>query len=220
MPVSSEEVKVTPPEKSSCFPAASHAVTPAGPKRMDQLTVGDLVMTSDGFRPVMYFGHADPLVSAKFYNIRTTTGVAVKATGLHDMIISDPYTGADTFKNAKSVRPGDHVWVYTNTTHRIKDTVETVFLSAEAGIFTPRTETNDIVVDGILASCDTSDMRVISSTLHSFMRSLYYFAPSAFLLLDGFARQPLQLKTTEGMTFWLPQQLALPFMRTGIFGYV
>ena len=68
-----------------------------------------------------------------------------------------------------------------------------VYRTTETGIFTPHTETNDVVVDWVLDTCDTSDMRSISTVLHVFMRS---------------------------MTFWLPQQIVLPFFKAGFFGYL
>jgi hypothetical protein len=187
---------------------------------MDQLAVGDLVLTSAGFKPVMYFGHADPLVSTTFYNLRTSAGMVIKATPLHDIILHDRHRHTDVVKNAKSVQPGDLVWVYVNSSYRFADSIDMVYLSTETGIFTPRTETNDVVVDGVLASCDTSDMRSISTVLHGFMRSMYFLFPSVFTIMDNFARSPSQLKTTEGMTFWLPQQMVLPFFKSGFFGYL
>jgi hypothetical protein len=207
-------------KKSECFPASSQVVTPGGVQRMDQLAVGDLVLTSSGFRAVMYFGHADPLVSTTFYNLRTNAGMVIKATPLHDIIIHDPQSDVPKVKNAMSVQPGDQVWVYMNSSYKFPDTVEIVYTSTETGIFTPRTETNDVVVDGVLASCDTSDMRMISTVLHDFMRSMYYLVPSVFFMLDSYARQQSQLKTTEGMTFWLPQQMVLPLFKAGFFGYL
>ncbi len=205
---------------SECFPAGSQVVTPTGLERMDQLAVGDLVLTSAGFKPVMYFGHADPLVSTTFYNLRTSAGMIIKATPLHDIILHDPHRHTDVVKNAKSVQPGDQVWVYVNSSYRFLDSIDMVYLSTESGIFTPRTETNDVVVDWVLASCDTSDMRIISTVLHGFMRSMYFLFPSVFTIMDNFACSPSQLKTTEGMTFWLPQQMVLPFFKSGFFGYL
>ena len=187
---------------------------------MDQLAVGDLVLTSSGFREVMYFGHADPHVSTTFYNLRTNAGMVIKATPLHDIIIHDPQSDVPKVKNAMSVQPGDQVWVYMNSSYKFPDTVEIVYTSTETGIFTPRTETNDVVVDGVLASCDTSDMRMISTVLHDFMRSMYYLVPSVFFMLDSYVRQQSQLTTTEDMTFWLPQQMVLPLFKTGFFGYL
>jgi hypothetical protein len=207
-------------EASSCFPAGSQVVTPTGLQRMDQLAVGDLVLTSAGFKPVMYFGHADPLVSTTFYNLRTSAGMVIKATPLHDIILHDPHRHTAVVKNAKSVQPGDLVWVYVNSSYRFADSIDMVYISTETGIFTPRTETNDVVVDWVLASCDTSDMRSISTVLHGFMRSMYFLFPSVFTIMDNFARSPSQLKTTEGMTFWLPQQMVLPFFKSGFFGYL
>jgi hypothetical protein len=206
--------------KNTCFPAGSQVVTPTGLQRMDQLAVGDLVLTSAGFKPVMYFGHADPLVSTTFYNLRTSAGMVIKATPLHDIILYDPHRHTDVVKNAKSVQPGDLVWVYVNSSYRFADSIDMVYISTETGIFTPRTETNDVVVDGVLASCDTSDMRSISTVLHGFMRSMYFLFPSVFTIMDNFARSPSQIKTTEGMTFWLPQQMVLPFFNSGFFGYL
>jgi hypothetical protein len=203
---------------SSCFPAASQVLTPNGPRRMDDLVVGDYVLTSAGYRTVMYFGHADPHVITTFYNLQTSTGQVIKATALHDILVSDPAKNVPAVKNAKTVQRGDKVWVFVNETHQFLDVVEEVYQSTEAGIFTPRTETNDVVVDNILASCDTSDMRMISSNLHSFMRTMYFLVPSVFIFMDKLARDPSQLKISKGMTFWLPQQMVLPFFNNGWLG--
>ncbi len=216
--IESQKKEASSVASSACFPAGSQVVTPTGLERMDKLVVGDLVLTSAGFKPVMYFGHANPLVSTTFYNLHTSAGMVIKATPLHDIILHDPHDHAVVVKSAKSVQPGDQVWVYVNSSYRFADSVKMVYRTTETGIFTPRTETNDVVVDWVLATCDTSDMRSISTVLHGFMRSMYFLFPSVFIFMDNFARSPSQLKTTEGMTFWLPQQIVLPFFKAGFFG--
>ena len=58
------------PEKSGSFPAGAMVQTPEGSKTMEQLRVGDKVLTSDVhgepiFEDVYFFGHADPNIVAR-----------------------------------------------------------------------------------------------------------------------------------------------------------
>ena len=98
-----------------CFPVGSQVVTLTGLECTDKVVVGDLVLTSPGFKPVMYFGHVAPLVSTTFYNLHTSAGMVIKDTPLHDIILHDPHKHTVVVKRAKSVQPGDQVWVYVNS---------------------------------------------------------------------------------------------------------
>jgi hypothetical protein len=140
-----------------CFPSQSTVITGGGKvKRMDELRVGDNVMTSRGYRRVLYFGHADPSASVLVWSVRTDTSMTVLATALHDIILRDDRA----VTNVASLVPGDRVWSLGNASGKlVESSVTAVHRSLERGVFSPHTETYDIVVDGVLMSCGTADWR-------------------------------------------------------------
>jgi hypothetical protein len=141
-----------------CFPSRSTVITIGGVvKRMDELRVGDDVLTSRGFRKVLHFGHADPTASEIAWSVRTDTGMSVLATAVHDIILRDGRSVTDV----ASLVPGDLIWSLSNGSQAqlVASTVTAVSRSVEEGVFSPHTETYDIVVDGVLMSCGTSDWR-------------------------------------------------------------
>jgi hypothetical protein len=141
-----------------CFPSRSTVITIGGVvKRMDELRVGDDVLTSRGFRKVLHFGHADPTASEIAWSVRTDTGMSVLATAIHDIILRDGRSVTDV----ASLVPGDLIWSLSNGSQAqlVASTVTAVSRSVEKGVFSPHTETYDIVVDGVLMSCGTSDWR-------------------------------------------------------------
>ncbi|VDM30079.1 unnamed protein product [Toxocara canis] len=102
----------------SCFTGEMLVRTPKGEKRLDQLNVGDLVMTSErnttGYTRVLSFLHRLPQQKATFITIMTDDGHILKATPLH--FIYRTNCAREEFSvipvYAQELRRGDCLYVY------------------------------------------------------------------------------------------------------------
>jgi len=134
---------------SGCFPAtATVALENGSAKRMDQLAVGDKVLTRDNsFSAVYMFSHKMSAARVEFVHIETVGGRAITLTGNHYLYVND------TMAVASVVTVGDSL-----TTTTGPDAVVGVSRVWDEGLYNPHTMHGDIVVDGILTSTYTSDI--------------------------------------------------------------
>ncbi|CAB9511872.1 Desert hedgehog protein [Seminavis robusta] len=143
----------------SCFSASMTTMTPDGPKRMDELKINDLVLTSSGqFQKVYAWLHRTPEKVAasqaresEYLQIVTDRGNKIEITPKHMIYINDQQYPVE----AGHVKVGDFLSLMepshaTTTTKAAKVTaITTVKLM---GGFSPATEDGTIVVNGLLAS--------------------------------------------------------------------
>ena len=124
------------------------AQTPQGPQRMDQLHIGDQVMTSAGFEAIYLFGAQDSSRLAPFIVIET---------GLHKIEMSADHfirvlsSGVEHFKRASQVSIGDTIWATSGGSLK-PIAVTAMSQTVQMGLFNPYTPSGTIVVNDVLAS--------------------------------------------------------------------
>eukprot|EP00961_Rhodomonas_salina_P298479 3938114-Rhodomonas_salina.1 len=133
-----------------CFPSGAKVVTPAGPKTMAEVRIGDMLLDSDGsFSPVYLFGHSDPAALTTFVSITTDSGHNLRLSPLH-------YIEADgSYMHAKDVLPGMSVAVHEERTTGFKKFTAAVKSTGQEllpGLYNPYTTSGTVVVDGVVAS--------------------------------------------------------------------
>jgi len=119
-----------------------------GPTRMDQLKVGDSVLTSDGFSKVYTFGHLDVNRETDFLQIQTDkNSKPLEITPEHLVYVVAKDGTTSRLLPAGQVRPGDLLQTAQGTTKVTR--VQTI---RRRGIYAPFTVNGDIVVNGVAAS--------------------------------------------------------------------
>jgi hypothetical protein len=112
------------PNDGACFPASARIITPAGPKPIAQLAVGDKVLAVDAatgkavFDVVYLMPHRDTESAATYLNIRATPVAAEgdsKVLTLSPLHYMPTVCGAaqqqQCLKHAREVAVGDLVWL-------------------------------------------------------------------------------------------------------------
>ncbi|KAK9818851.1 hypothetical protein WJX74_000263 [Apatococcus lobatus] len=131
-----------------CFPGSAIVQTPQGPQRMDQLRIGDQVLTLAGFEPIFLFGGRDSRQLAPFIVIET---------GLHriemsaDHFIHVQSSGRQLFKRASQVSIGDMIWAEHEGALE-STAVVGISRAVQIGLFNPYTPSGTIIVNDVLAS--------------------------------------------------------------------
>uniref|UniRef100_A0A914XBJ5 Uncharacterized protein n=1 Tax=Plectus sambesii TaxID=2011161 RepID=A0A914XBJ5_9BILA len=146
-----------------CFAGDTLVETESGMKRMDQLVVGDHVLSADKemacFSPVTMFIHRVPSQVAEFYEIETADGARIKLTAKHFIYVTD-CDGKSTWRYrvfAEDVRLGECLLkVVDEKTRFIPTPVTNITKVRQTGIYAPLTERGVIVVSDLLASCHSS----------------------------------------------------------------
>lgn len=133
-----------------CFPANSTVTLQDGSlKRMDQIAVGDKVLTkSNMFSDVYMFSHKLSAVHSEFVRITTEGGRSITLTGNHYLYANDRMAVASV------VKVGDSLITSTGAPDKVAE-VSRIWAD---GLYNPHTMQGDIVVDGILTSTYTSDI--------------------------------------------------------------
>jgi hedgehog protein len=149
-----------------CFPAAATVTTRAGPRRMDELRVGDAVLAAraDGsleFQEVYFFGHRDAAADAAFVRLELEGGASLTLTPDHFVPVLPAGAGAGAGKErmtyARDVRPGDVLMVASGAGVALRPArVAAAAAVAGKGLFNPYTLGGTVVVDGVLASAHSS----------------------------------------------------------------
>jgi len=127
-----------------------------GSTRMDDLEVGDWVLTQDGSYSKVYgFGHRNPQLKAEFVQILTSDSKLSEAplelTADHMLYIFNKSTKQASLIPASQVKEGDLLVTTAPSgasTHQVK-LVRTV---TRMGVYAPFTVSGDIVVNGVAAS--------------------------------------------------------------------
>lgn len=156
------------PNDGTCFPAVARVITPAGPKPVAQLAVGDKVLAVDVstgkavFDSVYLTPHRDAGAAATYLNIRASP---VGAAGSSKVLTLSPMHYVPTacgvgqqqqcLKHAREVAAGDLVWLLQGQ-QAVLARVDEVTASIEQGMYSPWTLSGSIVVEGFAASTHTA----------------------------------------------------------------
>lgn len=149
-----------------CFSTDTWVTTPEGKKRMDELKVGDFVLTANlttaYFAPMSLWIHREPDVVMKFVTIMTDYGKMLALTPRHlifrnkcdefyeDRIHVLPPNSQAVYANELEV--GDCVFLlYKNGFRQQK--LQDISITSRRGIFSPLTPNGRILVNDMLASC-------------------------------------------------------------------
>ena len=122
--------------------------TPQGPERMDQLHIGDRVMTSAGFEAIYLFGARDSSRLAPFTVIETNLHKIEMSADHFIRVLSSE---VEQFKRAGQVSVGDIIWA-TSKGSVISAAVTAVSQTVQTGLFNPYTPSGTIFVNDVLAS--------------------------------------------------------------------
>lgn len=134
---------------SACFPASASVTLKTGKvTTMDELVVGDSVLTRDGhFSEIYAFAHKLSSVHPKFYRIATRSGHSLTLSSGHYLYLNGQ------MQAAKTAMVGDHLVLGSGVETKIASIEERVF---GRGLYNPMTVSGDILVNGLLASTYTT----------------------------------------------------------------
>lgn len=150
-----------------CFDGSSTVITPSGQRNMSDLRVGDEVLTwndetkSTDFSPVLMFLDRDEKRTHDFFTLLTRSGKSLTLTGSHLVYVKEDGvndTSEETVTFARKVIPGQWVKSLDTSSHRhvrtvVYDQVVDVIVQSKTGAFAPLTQTGNVIVNQVLASC-------------------------------------------------------------------
>uniref|UniRef100_A0A914UHD9 Hint domain-containing protein n=1 Tax=Plectus sambesii TaxID=2011161 RepID=A0A914UHD9_9BILA len=148
----------------ACFSGDAIVETDKGLKRMDELVIGDKVLSADRDTPtfsrVMTFLHRIPERKVAFYEIEAHSGnstTTVKLTGNHFIYVTDCKSRKHHRIYAADVKIG-HCLLLLDDKRALFAPTPVVKLGKvwQTGIYSPLTTTGTIAVNNILASCHSS----------------------------------------------------------------
>jgi len=136
-----------------CFSGRTQVhVQGKGVTRMDELKIGDAVLTSDGtFSKVYSFGHKAPAEKALYLQIRTASmdkNQPLEVTADHFLYVFSDKTKKITLLRAGGIQIGDLLV----SKQGLPVQVTSVRTVERSGVYAPYTTTGDIVVNGVAAS--------------------------------------------------------------------
>jgi hypothetical protein len=162
-----------------CFTGETMVETPSGPKRMDELKIGDQVLAVMhdrviGFSPIKSFLHRLPNQDAEFHRI-TAGGSSVSLTPLHYIYTTPCDQVTPTMKYARDVKPEAECLIRIYGEKQIPVRVQSNEVFKSTGIYNPMTEAGTIVADGFMASIhnvfeDTSFMNTFMETVQNLQK--------------------------------------------------
>jgi len=131
-------------ESTSCFPGDSMVLTPEGPKRMDAVQMGDLLLGHDEFTgmdvysPVRNWLHRSPDMPHEFLKLTTVQG-AMEVSRMHNVaIVTD--TGLD-YPYAEEITPGSFMKTREGATQVLSQQA-----LIKVGVYAPLTRLNNFYV--------------------------------------------------------------------------
>ncbi|PIC45379.1 hypothetical protein B9Z55_005417 [Caenorhabditis nigoni] len=141
----------------ACFTGDAKVMTPSGEKTMSELRVGDMVQTYEhgkmAYTRVASWLHRLPETKAAFIKLTTDNGPEVSMTPQHFIYKADCVTEVYDLVYAEDVNVGDCVMVKKNDDKLTLTTVVNKSTFYETGVYAPMTETGDLIVNDIYASC-------------------------------------------------------------------
>lgn len=176
--------------RPGCFPSSAQVRTPQGARVVSSVSVGDTLLTSQGFAPVFLQGHQNALAVSQMVKLVTASNHTLTLTPNHYLPLA-----SGTYVSAGRVSLGDELLVQSDGCAvpmgcLTPSTVVAVSRVEESGLWNPFTTTGDLVVNGVLASShsdwflegsprltEDSIVRVYQAVL-SPVRMLYAIAPA------------------------------------------
>ncbi|KJH45672.1 hint module, partial [Dictyocaulus viviparus] len=169
-------------KRMHCFPADALVTTVTGPKRMDQLAVGDFV---DKFYDVEYFYvlipsasdvlkyervemfyHREPETRAKFVVLMTESKKRIALTAFHLLPFGECESMRRSLRNdngieewlrssrfADKAEVGDCLMTIDDNGRMTIERIVKIGRQISEGIYSPMTVTGSLLVDGVLSSC-------------------------------------------------------------------
>lgn len=203
-----------------CFSADMIVQTPGGSKRMDELEVGDLVLSIDqnliSYSPVVMFLHNKPEEEAIYKQIETVDGQSIKLTDFHLIYITN-CKKKETLRlvHAKDVKVGHCIHTVSDKNRSIlrSNKVKEVTEKREKGIYAPLTASGDLMVNNVLASCHSNmAVQTLQHTFFSVYRKINAYAHSIKSVFgfasDGSGELPFGVEyMTTVMDILLPKSL-------------
>jgi len=120
-----------------------------GETRMDQLQVGDAVLTSKGYAKVYSFGHLDRNGKTPYLQIQTTANDApLEISKDHLLYVFDEAKQMQSIVPARDIKVGNLLISEPGT----QVEVQSIRQVTRHGAYAPFTTTGDIVVNGVVAS--------------------------------------------------------------------
>ncbi|XP_035233408.1 desert hedgehog protein B-like [Stegodyphus dumicola] len=154
----SVKIESTVPSKSTgCFHGSSKVMTRKGTKLMQELHIGDEVLTfftrtkSIGYSYIIAFLHRDPHAITTFMKMKTEFNSSLLITANHIVFHSamdQEFQGS----HASNLRVGDSVYTFHSYELR-KVVINSIDYQLMTGVFAPLTEEGTIIVNGIWTSC-------------------------------------------------------------------
>ncbi|CAJ0589732.1 unnamed protein product [Cylicocyclus nassatus] len=193
-----------------CFSTDTWVTTPEGKKRMDELQVGDYVLTANltaaYFSPVTLWMHREPDVTTNFVTIMTEYGKMLALTPGHLIFRTECEEFYDDSVNelpanreavyAEQLRVGDCVYLLYKDGFR-KQKLQDISITQRRGVYSPLTLNGRIIVNDMLASC-------YSDVNHPLLQTSY------FMLLDDI-RKEISALFGSWSDSWLNQMIDRPF---------
>ncbi|VDK76647.1 unnamed protein product [Litomosoides sigmodontis] len=166
-------------ETLQCFSGDTTVQTPDQIKRIDELKVGDQVLSIDesliSYSPVVMFLHRSDNESAVFNKIILEDGEIIKLTDYHLLYVTNCTVGENlrlTF--AKDVRLGHclHV-VKKQSNDLIPVQVSNIQRFTGKGFYAPLTANGNIIVNSILSSCHSNvAVQTLQQSIFSLLRKI------------------------------------------------
>ncbi|VDP06453.1 unnamed protein product [Heligmosomoides polygyrus] len=143
----------------ACFTGDTMVETPSGRKRMEELKIGDLVLTAEQnttmFTPVTSFLHRLPDTAASFVRLQTSDG-ELKLTPQHfiyKMVYAEDLTAGDCLYRSRN-----------------DEVIQAVSVVRERGVYAPMTSSGDLLANDIYVSChNVVKTSTLSQTFLGFM---------------------------------------------------
>ncbi|PAV83740.1 hypothetical protein WR25_25121 [Diploscapter pachys] len=156
----------------ACFSSDTWLTTPSGKKRIDEVEVGDFILTTNKthvyFAPILMWLHKEPEVNASFITVITEFGKALRLTDKHLMYMTECEDNYDEYIRftptkpvyADELRIGQCVIVIHKGRFR-QQKIESIFITQRKGIYAPLTSNGRLIVNDMLASCHSNTKGVI-----------------------------------------------------------
>jgi hypothetical protein len=163
---------------ANCFPADTLVHTRSGEKRMDEIELGDEILSSialDGktgvdYQPITQFIHKDPNVFTRYTTIHTQSGRSISLTPYHlipqfechrfesgRVSVRDyDLLFAESARFANRARAGQCVLAIDFDGKFVAEQIANVTSAVRQGVFSPITASGIIVANGVQASCYSS----------------------------------------------------------------
>nr|Q94128.1 RecName: Full=Warthog protein 1; Contains: RecName: Full=Warthog protein 1 N-product; Contains: RecName: Full=Warthog protein 1 C-product; Flags: Precursor [Caenorhabditis elegans]AAB17540.1 ZK [Caenorhabditis elegans] len=160
----------------ACFTGNSKVMTPAGEKSMADLSVGDMVMTYEygkmTYTRVASWLHRLPDTKAAFIKLTTEQGAIIDMTPQHFIYKANCVTEEMELVYAEDMTIGDCLMVKENE-KLVMTTISEKSTFYETGVYAPMTETGDLIVDDVYASChNVVKANTLSHTFLNFATSV------------------------------------------------